>query len=100
MKVVQGPLETSDQVVGGDSCWPAWPCLNYLKIKESRKVYALLGGAWPAGGFVDLGGTATIRGFISNSTVSLSLPLLIFFYLNGFEGIVCFSPFISPALRI
>lgn len=82
MKVVQGLLETSDQMVGGDIYWPAWPCLNYLKTEESRKTYALLGVSWPAGGFVDtwaLGGTASICCFISNSTVSLNLLPLIFF---------------------
>lgn len=37
MKVVQGPLETSDQMVGSDTYWPTWPCLNYLKIKRAER---------------------------------------------------------------
>lgn len=81
---------------GGDIYWPAWSRLNYLKIKR-------VGRYRPAGGFVDtwaLGGTANISCFVSNSTLSLSLLPLIFFYLNGFEGSTCFSPSISPARRM
>lgn len=84
-KVVQGPLETSDQMVGGDIYWPAWPCLNYLKIKRAGRPLPY----WPAGGFVDMR-AASMCCFVSNSTVSLGLLPLIFFILMVLK-VLCVS---------